>query len=300
MSKSLRLPTSKTVKLHYAKLIYRSLILLGTVLIYILNAVGAIDNERYPVTVFGVQPAVLAVIFVCFMAEMIMRFFPVKEESMGCQKVFSKNYIPFENPHAPKERHLKRRTAFVGTVWILFNVLISVPYYLHWIDRGIMLIISLCFSICDVICILFYCPFQSLMLKNKCCVSCRIYNWDFFMMFTPFAFMIFGGEMHWLERCFTVILFVCSVCLLVRWEVTHARHPEYFSERTNRRLMCANCTEKLCANKVQLRSFLAKNRDRYFLKGNLVVSQTVNRIREKAVAVQAKSRSRSSDAANDD
>lgn len=284
MQKSLRLTTSKTVKMHYFKLIYRSLILISTILLYIFNRLDLIDKEKFPITRFGVQPVMLVIIFVCFTVEMVMRYFPVRDESMGCQKVFKKNYIPYENKQAPEEKGLGKRTLFTGAVWVVFNVLISIPYYLHLIDRGIMLLVTLCFSICDLICILFYCPFQTLMLKNKCCVSCRIYNWDFFMMFSPFAFMLFDPEMNVPERVFTVVLFALAVGLLVRWEITHARHPEYFSERSNQRLMCASCTERLCAKKPQLRGYLKKHREDYFLKGNLVVNRTAYEIMKKAAA----------------
>lgn len=295
MQKKLRLPMSKTVKMHYFKLIYRSLIFISTILLYIFNKLNLIDKERFPVTSFGVQSIMLIIIFVCFTIEMVTRFFPVRDESMGCQKVFAKNYIAFENKQAPEEKSLGKRTLFVGAVWVIFNVLISIPYYLHVIDRGVMLLVSLCFSICDLICILFYCPFQTLMLKNKCCVSCRIYNWDFFMMFSPFAFLLFDPELNNVERGFTVILFALSVGLLARWEITHARHPEYFSERTNRRLMCASCTERLCAKKPQLRGYLTKNREQYFLKGNLVVHHTANEIMERAAKEKASSVGSSTD-----
>ena len=48
-------------------------------------------------------------------------------------------------------------------------------------------------------------------------------------------------------------LLALSVALLVRWEVTFYRHPERFSDATNDYLRCANCTEKLCSHKKQLK-----------------------------------------------
>ena len=63
-------------------------------------------------------------------------------------------------------------------------------YFLNVIDLGIVVIISLAFSVCDLICILFFCPFQTWMMHNRCCTTCRIYNWDFAMMFTPLIFIV--------------------------------------------------------------------------------------------------------------
>ena len=96
-----------------------------------------------------------------------------------------------------------------------------------------------------MICILFFCPFQSWFLKNKCCCTCRIYNWDYAMMFTPLFFV---------RKTYTWSLLALSVALLFRWEITFYLHPERFSEKTNDYLQCRNCSEKLCAHKKQLKS----------------------------------------------
>ena len=121
------------------------------------------------------------------------------------------------------------------------------------LDDGIMLLLCCVYSVCDMVCILFFCPFQTLFLKNKCCGSCRIYNWDYAMMFTPLFFV--GGLYSW-------SLLLMSVALLVRWEITFYRHPERFSENTNRYLECRNCTERLCVHKKQLRK-LKKHIEEY-------------------------------------
>jgi hypothetical protein len=94
-----------------------------------------------------------------------------------------------------------------------------------------------------MICILFFCPFQTWFLKNKCCAACRIYNWDYAMMFTPLFFV---------RRDYAWSLLVLSVALLIRWEITFYRHPERFSENTNEYLQCKNCQERLCSHKKQL------------------------------------------------
>jgi hypothetical protein len=122
-------------------------------------------------------------------------------------------------------------------------------------DEGIMLLLSSAYSVCDMVCILFFCPFQTWFLKNKCCATCRIYNWDYAMMFTPLFFV---------AKPYTWGLLGLSVALLVRWEVTFYRHPERFCETTNEYLRCANCSEKLCSHKKQLQSLwkqVAKYRD---------------------------------------
>ena len=137
----------------------------------------------------------------------------------------------------------------VALIWVVFNAFFGALHMAGILDDGIMILLSCAYSICDMICILFFCPFQSWFLKNKCCAACRIYNWDYAMMFTPLFFV---------EKTYTWSLLVLSVALLLRWEITFYRHPERFSESTNAYLKCSNCSEKLCAHKRQLKSLWKK------------------------------------------
>ena len=112
-----------------------------------------------------------------------------------------------------------------------------------------MVLLSIFYSVCDMICILFFCPFQTWMMKNKCCSTCRIYNWDYIMMFTPLLVV---------DNPYAKCLVGLSLLLLIRWELNYFMHPERFYEETNCALSCANCKEKLCHHKKQLRSFHKK------------------------------------------
>ena len=109
------------------------------------------------------------------------------------------------------------------------------------IDNKIILLISIVFYVCDLICVLIWCPFR-LMLGNKCCTTCRIFNWDHFMMFSP---MIFVGSF------FGVSLFLLSVVDLLVWEIMIYLHPERFWEHSNMALKCSECTDKLCTQYCQ-------------------------------------------------
>lgn len=165
---------------------------------------------------------------------------------MGCQKQFSCNYLEKRNNKERTKPHTARSVWAVAIAWIILNAGTGAIYFAHWIDQGILWLICLAYSVCDMICILFFCPFQTWFMKNKCCTTCRIYNWDFAMMFTPLVFV----KGFW-GHC----LLVCAVMLLIRWEVTYHRHPEWFSEETNDSLSCKNCKERLCSQKTQLRNF---------------------------------------------
>lgn len=242
-----RIKLSKISAMHYFKLVFRSLLLLAAGVDYILARLNGGDMGKMaqmsPVKVF---------IWIVFALEMGMRFFPSRLESMGCQKVFKRNFRPSGTvKECPDD---VRSTLMVAAAWVLFNGLIGAAYAVGWIDKGILVLISLAYSVCDMICILFYCPFQEWFMKNKCCGTCRIYNWDFAMMFTPLIFV--GGFWSW-------SLVALSLGLLFQWELRHWRHPEWFYEQTNLSLACANCQEKLCRHKKSLQRFL-KKRARHF------------------------------------
>ena len=234
---------SKIMMMHYWKLTYRSLLFLGALILYIYNW---IHNTGSSFSGFDKNKIVLAIIWCIYAIEMILRLIPSSLESMGCQKQFKKNYHPTDVPKEEAELTPSARTIAAAIAWFILNGLIGVLYYTHIIDEGILLLISLAYSVCDMICILFFCPFQTWFLKNRCCTTCRIYNWDFAMMFTPLIFV---------KTLFAQTLVALSLVLLIRWEYTVHRHPEYFSEKTNHSLSCAECQEKLCHHKTQLKSF---------------------------------------------
>jgi hypothetical protein len=214
------------------------------------------------------SPFVYGAVAIIFLIEMALRFFPSSMESMGCQKQFARNYKPTGESEATRSSRGSTVTVLVS--WLLLNGAIGALYLTDIIDEGIMLIIALFYSVCDMICILYFCPFQTWFMKNKCCGTCRIYNWDYAMMFTPLAFVI---------HPVTLTLFGVSMALLLYWEICLRLHPERFSERTNDCLSCKNCKEKLCHHKTQLRHFLKKNKDTLLLKGNTVIGKVKDKLK---------------------
>ena len=255
-----RIPLTPTVAMHYLKLAIRTVIFLTAAGIYVYNRINSTGKpfagfENYNALIIGC-------IWTYFVIGMILRLFPSKIESMGCQKQFKRNYK--EKPDAPKERSEMNRQPGVVTFaafssWIALNAIIGMLYYMGIFDKGILLLIALAYSVCDVICILLFCPFQTWIMKNKCCGSCRIYNWDYAMMFTPFIFI---------PHPFTWSLLGIALIILFKWEITYRTHPERFVESCNDSISCKNCTEKLCQHKRQLRRFLKKRALKFNLKEN--------------------------------
>ena len=223
-------------KHHWIELIIRSITFLLTLASYIVEK--CTNNPFFQYSVYGV-------ILIFFTYKMITRLIPKKDESMGNQKVFSKNFI---NIPDIKENLLQvkkegnRVAIIVAVVWLLANCSVFILYFFNVIDKGLLMIIAMAFAVCDLICILAVCPFQRVFMRNKCCNTCRIYNWDFAMMFTPL----------WVAPSFiNYLLVIQSLIVLVHWEITHYLHPERFYPETNCSLSCKNCKEFMCKNKLR-------------------------------------------------
>ena len=224
---------SKISALHYLKLVLRSTIFAVSLVFYILGKFDILTKN-------WILPMIVRFFFIIGMS---LRFFPSKFESMGCQKQFARNYEPISEESTPTNQSWKR-TVLVTVVWLALNSVVGALYFTGIFDQGILILIALAYSVCDIIC-----------MKNRCCTTCRIYNWDFAMMFTPLVFIP-----HW----YTYSLLGCALALLLRWEITYRIHPERFSTATNRCLDCSNCEEKLCSHKKQLQGFLKKYKTRFF------------------------------------
>ncbi|MBR5420564.1 MAG: hypothetical protein IK115_05390 [Lachnospiraceae bacterium] len=225
---------------HYVRLVYRSALFVLLLISYIRFR---FFSEAAVLESVEKMPTIIFITWAVFAVEMIMRFFPSRYESPGCQKQFARNYIKSGSTEISIPDN--NATMLVALIWVVFNAFFGALHMAGILDDGIMILLCSTYSICDIICILFFCPFQTWFMKNKCCSACRIYNWDYAMMFTPLFFV---------RKSYTWSLLVLSVALLIRWEITFFLHPERFSEKTNDYLQCKNCTEKLCAHKKQLNS----------------------------------------------
>ena len=226
--------------MYYVKLGVRSLFLIAVAVVYGIGL--ARGGELIPS--FTTVNVLLGVIWGIYAVEMVARFFPSRLESSGCQKVFKRSFLS-TGEEQPRLMPWKR-TLTVVAVWVALNGVMGGLYLFGVIDKGALVLVSLAYGICDMICILFFCPFQTWFMKNRCCADCRIYNWDFAMMFTPLVFI---------PNVFTLIMLALSLALLLRWEITYKLHPERFATNTNGCISCSECKEKLCHHKKQLHTY---------------------------------------------
>ena len=135
-------------------------------------------------------------------------------------------------------RDRTREIVPVIVFWVVLNVVGAVVlHHFGMLNERTALLWSLVYFVFDMICVVFWCPLQLFLMRNRCCTTCQIFNWDAIMVATPLVFV--GGWFGWL-------LIAMALVILVRWELAAIRHPERFDERTNARLTCAQCIDKLC------------------------------------------------------
>ncbi|MBE6996447.1 MAG: hypothetical protein E7429_06980 [Ruminococcaceae bacterium] len=190
------------------------------------------------------HPTVLTVAWLGLMLSMLFRFFPSALESLGCQKEFAGRFVPSGTAPPSAERQSAAKGALrVLLAWLALNGLFFFAHWKGWVGDLFMVCLAAFYSVCDIICILFFCPFQSWMMHNRCCTTCRIYNWDFMMISTPL--LCVSGVLA-TSAC------VVAAILLLRWELTYLRHKERFFESSNTALRCSQCQEQLCRYKRKL------------------------------------------------
>ena len=188
------------------------------------------------------------------LVHMSLRFFPSRRESLGCQKMFASRLRPTGRmPGGAEIRKADRGAVWVLLVWLGANGVILVLWrVLNW-EPVYLLCLAGFYSVCDIVCILFFCPFQVLWMKNRCCTTCRVYNWDFLMMCTPLAVI---------PSFYTLSLTAVAAALVIRWEIVYRRHPERFFESGNEALRCGQCQERLCAYKRKLAGWREKKHEK--------------------------------------
>ena len=185
---------------------------------------------------------ILHLLWLIWLFDMILQIIPIKNKvALGSQKLFANRFKPIRERinYKALKNYLKKTTSSAYKVFIIWGLLIAVIgilYYFNIINKVWLFMFSVFFYVCDLICVLIWCPFR-LIMKNKCCTTCRIFNWDHLMMFSPLIFC--GGF-------FSISLVVMAFLAWLVWELCILIYPERFSEMTNVALRCSNCTDKLC------------------------------------------------------
>lgn len=139
--------------------------------------------------------------------------------------------------HLLRMRRLKEILP-VAFFWILLNAVVAViAIAMGWMSASFAALWVLFYFWFDMMCVVLWCPLQVFFMRNRCCATCQIFNWDAVMVATPMFFAL---------NVVTGAFIVLSLIILLRWELKAFFCPERFAEETNASLSCTNCTEQLC------------------------------------------------------
>lgn len=230
---------SKMFKSYINRFVFRATIFIVVLTIYI------IDKPLLDFTSVWSKTHIFSptrIFYLVILIEMFIQVNPRSKISRGCLKQFKryykKNDIVYDKKELMNTIHQKNRGAIkVLVVWVAFNLVFGVLYFKKIIGVEEIMLLCAAYYLCDLICVIFFCPFQKFLMKNRCCVTCRIFAWGHPMLTTPLIFV---------KHFYSWSLFGFALCVAARWEYTFYKHPERFLETINVNLNCINCIDKMC------------------------------------------------------
>ena len=235
---------SETRKRYVFRLICRCIVLVLCFVLYALRPEEFVVLEGWS---FFRELSWLHLLWLVWAVDTIQQIVPIKNKlPLGSMKLFASRFKPIRdrvNYEALRDYIIATtKSAYkVFLIWCAGLAVIGGLYYGGILGRAELFLISAAFYVCDLICVLIWCPFR-LLMRTRCCTTCRIFNWDHLMMFTPMIFM--GGF-------YAVSLLSLAFLAWLVWEVCIMMYPERFWDKSNAALKCSECTDKLCTQYCQ-------------------------------------------------
>lgn len=190
------------------------------------------------------RPSPLTLLWLAVLLSMVSQLNPRSSLTAGCLKQFPNRFDPVPD-YDPAALDAAVRRQDLGAlkvllVWLAVNGLFGLLYWRGLLAVPDLVVLCALAYLCDLVCVLFFCPFQFFLMGNRCCINCRIFAWGAWMMAAP---------LMWVPHFYAQSLFWTGVVVLIFWEVRFRRHPERFWSGSNRLLQCASCREQLCRYK---------------------------------------------------
>ena len=223
------------------KLIIRSIILVITLFLTITNV-----NLINKIMSFNIIENIKIhhLLWIYLMYEMIIVLVPKFNNYSYSGKIFKRHFREAEIYNKDKldkftQKNTKRAiNAFI--FWIILNSIIGYVYIKCKLSYIYMYLLFLFYYWADMFCVNVWCPFHKLIVKNKCCNECRIYNWGHIMYLTPLIFI---------PSIWTYSLVLVGLIIFIQWEYMNKKYPERFSPISNKTLRCSECSHDCRYNK---------------------------------------------------
>lgn len=192
--------------------------------------------------IYYVEDYLFPLFFIYFIFDSFGVILPMFNDAVYSSKMQKKMFIevPSYNEEKLKEKAKINNYKAIFIFFIYFGSIALIgTAYLHfsWFDSKFIYLIFFALNFADYFCIMLWCPFRHLILKNSCCNTCRISNWDRIMKFSILIFV---------PNIYTITIFIIGVLIFLYWEFQHFVHPERFYRMSNQTLWCTNCDKITC------------------------------------------------------
>lgn len=223
---------------YWGMFVIRCIVLVLSVLLYIYkkDAFDILEGAN-----FFKEFSVLHILWIAWVIDMLFQLIPSKLIPLGSQKLFKQRFKSLTDKinYQALRDYISKSTKYAYRVFIIWSVMtiaLGILYHFEILTAAHLFLICVLFYVGDLVCVLIWCPFR-LIVKTRCCTTCRIYNWDHLMMFTPMLFV---------SGFYSISLVILAFAVWVLWELYVMMYPERFWEKSNGALQCSQCTDKLC------------------------------------------------------
>jgi len=187
--------------------------------------------------VYLLDDILIPLLFVYFLIDSISVILPSMNKTVFSGKYLKKFFKSYPKYNIEKLKSLKERDNRVALLifFVYFTGVITIGLLFlnwDWFELKYFYLVFLFINFSDYFCILIWCPFRVIFLKNKCCNTCRISNWDRLM---KFALLLF------IPNFYTITIFIMGLIVFIVWEVRFTQNPEYFYTISNETLRCSGC-----------------------------------------------------------
>ena len=121
----------------------------------------------------------LVLLWLAVACSMLAQLNPKSALTAGCMKQYPNRFDPVANysRQSLKEavRQQNRGAVKVAAVWLAGNLVFGILYWRRTIGVAELVLLCAFYYLSDLICVLFFCPFQTFLMGNRCCVNCRIF-----------------------------------------------------------------------------------------------------------------------------
>lgn len=200
--------------------------------------------------IYVVEDYLFPLFFLYFIIDSFSVILPMYNDAIYSSKMQKKMYIEVPGYNRDKLKQLAKHNNHIAIlIFVLYFGLIATIGFAYlkisWIDRKYIYLVFFALNFADYFCIMIWCPFRSWFLKNSCCNTCRISNWDRIMKFSILIFI---------PNFYTITVFILGILIFLYWEYHHFTHPERFYRLSNKTLWCSSCDKITCGKSTNNKS----------------------------------------------